>query len=195
MPKEPWGENDPDFIRIMDEPRKMSKYEIASEFTGHQKDEWHITAPDKIVVHSHITLTRWPEEAAFMEITLPYASGVAESVTFGDTELQYDDITEGKYKLQLPQEWISFPGKKIEVVWTLPLETLEKVDWGYRTVLRSLIPVHSYSLTAILEADCSFEYTKEPSKREFVPFTWNSPHKPKQNFGSCGLTIQQVVHN
>ena len=126
-----------------------------------------------------------------MEITLPYASGVVESVTLDDTELQYYDITEGKYKLQLPQEWFSLPEKKIEVVWTLPLETLEKVDWGYQTVLRSLIPVHSYSLTVVLEANCGFECTKEPSKRKFVPFTWNS-NKAKRDFGSCGLTIQKI---
>jgi len=183
-------ENDPDFIRIMAEPRKMSQSEIASEFIGHQKDEWYVIALDKIVVHSHITLTRWPEETAFMEITLPYASGVVESATFVDTELQYYDITEGKYKLQLPKDWISLSEKKIEVVWTLPLETLAKVDWGYQTVLRSLIPVHSYSLTVILEEDCGFEYTKEPSKLEFVPFTWNYD-KAQRHFGSCGLIIQK----
>lgn len=183
-------ENDPDFIRIMAESRKMPQYEIASEFIGHQKDEWHVTASDKIVVHSHITLTRWPEETASMEITLPYTSGVVESATFGDTELQSYDTTEGSYKLQLPQDWISLAEKKIKVVWTLPLETLEKADWGYKTVLRSLIRVHSYSLTTVLEADCGYEHTKDPSKRKFVPFKWNS-HKAKQNFGSCGLTIQK----
>ncbi|MHC4756697.1 MAG: hypothetical protein ACYTBP_16330, partial [Planctomycetota bacterium] len=133
-------ENDQDFIRIMSEPRKMPQYEIASEFIGHQKDEWHVIGSVKMVVHSHITLTRWPEEKASIEIILPYASGVMESATFGDTELQYYDITEGKYQLELPQEWISFPEKKIEVVWTLPLETLEKVNGRYQTILRSLIP-------------------------------------------------------
>ena len=126
-----------------------------------------------------------------MEITLPYASSVVDSVTFGDTELQYYDITEGKYKLQLPQNWVSLTEKKIEVVWALPLETLEKVDWGYQTILRSLIPVHSYSLTIVLEANCGFEYTKDPSKRKFVPFTWNS-HKAKRDFGSSELTIQEI---
>jgi len=184
-------ESDPDFIRIISGSRQRPRYEIASEFTGHQTDEWHIIALDKIVVHSHITLTRWPEETAFMEITLPYASGVMESATFGDTELQYDDITKGKYKLELPQDWISLAEKKIEIVWTLPLETLEKVDLDYQTVLRSLISVYSYSLTTVLEADNGFEYTKDPSKQEFVPFTWNS-HKANRDFGSCGLTIQKV---
>ena len=184
-------ENNPDFIRIMSEPRKRPQYEIASEFIGHQADEWHIISPEKIAVHSHITLARWPEEEASMEITLPYAGGVVESVTFGETELKYYDMKQGKYQLELPQDWISSPEKKLEVVWALPLETLEKVEWGYQIVLRSLIPVHSYSLTAILEADCGFEYTEDPSKRRFEPFTWNS-HKAKRQFGSGGLTIQKL---
>jgi len=184
-------ENDPDFIRIMSEARKRPQYEIASEFIGHQADEWHIISPNKITVNSNITLTRWPEEASTMEITLPYVSGVIESVTFGETELQYSGITQGRYNLELPQINISSSEKKIEIVWTLPLEKLEKDDWGYQTVLRSLIPVHSYSLTTILEAHCGFEYTEDPSKRRFEPFTWNS-HKAKRHFDSGGLTIQKL---
>ena len=93
--------------------------------------------------------------------------------------------------MELPQINISLSEKKIEIVWTLPLEKLEKDDWVYQTVLRSLIPVHSYSLTTILEEDCGFEYTKEPSKRRFVPFTWTS-FKAKRDFGSSGLTIQKI---
>ena len=134
---------------------------------------------------------RWPEEATSVEITLPYASGVVKSVTFGDTELQYYDIKYGKHRIELPQQWTSLLEKNIEVVWALPLEILEKVDWGYKTVLRSLIPVHSYSLTVILEEDCGFEYKKEPSKKQFVPFTWNS-RKANWDFGSCGFTIQRI---
>ncbi len=125
-----------------------------------------------------------------MEITLPYTSGVVESAAFGETELQYYGITQGEYRLELPQEWFSLPQKKIEIVWTLPLETLEKVDRGYQIILRSLIPVHSYSLTAILETGCGFEYTEDPSKRKFVPFTWIS-HKAKRDFSSSGLLIQK----
>jgi hypothetical protein len=184
-------ENDSDFIRIMSETRKRPQYEIASEFIGHQADEWHINNPNKITINSNITLIRWPEETSTMEITLPYLSGVIESVTFGETELQYSGITQGRYNLELPQINISLSEKKIEIVWTLPLEKLEKDDWGYQTVLRSLIPVHSYSLTTILEEDCGFEYTKEPSKRRFVPFTWTS-FKAKRDFGSSGFTIQKI---
>ena len=183
-------ENNPDFIKIMSEPRKRPQYEIASKFIGNQVDQWHISAPDKIIIHSHINVTRWPQEPIFMEITLPYAGGVVESATFGETELQYYDMKRGRYKLELPREWLSSPQKKIEVVWVLPLDSLERVDYGYRTVLKGLIPVVSYKLEVILDPAGNFEHTQDSSKQEFIPFTWNSP-RAKTHFGSCGITIKE----
>ncbi|MHC4641406.1 MAG: hypothetical protein ACYS32_07155 [Planctomycetota bacterium] len=183
-------ENNPDFIKIMSEPRKGPQYEIASKFIGRQVDQWHINATDKIIILSHIKVTRWPQEPTFMEITLPYAGGVLESATLGQTKLQYYDMKQGRYELELPREWLSSPQKKIEVVWALPLDALERVDYGYRTVLKSLISVVSYKLEVILEPGSNFEYTRDSSKLEFVPFTWSSP-RAGTYFGSCGITIKE----
>lgn len=183
-------ENNPDFIKIMSQPRKKPQYGIASKFIGQQVDQWHISDPYKIIIHSHINVTRWPQEPTFIEITLPYAGGVVESATFGQTKLQYYNMKQGRYKLELPRQWFSSLQKKIEVVWVLPLDALERVDYGYRTVLKSLISVVSYKLEVILEPGSNFEYTRDSSKQQFVPFTWNSP-RAGTHFGSCGITIKE----
>ena len=185
-------ENDAEFLRRLSQPRKMAQYEIASEFIGYQADEWHVVSPERIVVHSEITIARWPEGSDIMDIALPHSSGVVESVTFGEIELQYEAIGDGAYKLQLPQEWSLEGEKKIEVVWSLSPAILEEAEGSYRTVLESLIPVHSYSLKIFLEEGCGFEHTEDLSEEKMVSsFSWNS-HKAKGSFGSVGLVMKKA---
>jgi hypothetical protein len=70
------------------------------------------------------------------------------------------------------------------------LEKVDKVGYGYRTVLKSLIPVVSYKLRVSLAPDSGFEFTKDTSKKWIVPFTWGAS-KPKDHFGSCGIQIRK----
>jgi len=184
-------ENDAEFLQILSQPRKMAPYKMTSEFIGHQADEWHVVSPERIVVHSDVTIARWPEGAATMDINLPYSSATVESATFGEIELQYDIIGDGVYRLGLPQEWSLEAEKKIEVVWVLAPATLEEPDGSYRTVLESLISVYSYSLKILLEDGCGFEHTEDSSKKMVSAFSWSS-HKAKGSFGSVGLLMKKA---
>jgi len=162
-----------------------------AEFVGTQKDQWHIMALGDIVVHSHINLRKGPQDLTIMPIALPYLSGVLESATIDEQTVPYSQVGKGRYELELPLEQLVDGQTNIECVWTLSLDKLKKVDYGYRIMLQSLIPVISYKLTVVLEPDCGFEHTKDSSKRRIVPFSWNSD-SPVMQFGSCGLLIRKL---
>jgi len=163
-----------------------------SEFVGTQEDLWYITALGDISVRSDITLTKGPEDTTVMPITLPYASGKLTSVTLGEVAIPFRQVETGRYELELPLEKLLAGQTRIQCKWTLSLDMLEKVDYGYRTVLKSLIPVGSYKLIVTLAPDSGFEFTKDPLQERMVPFTWNSD-SAKDDFGFCGVVIRQ--HN
>ena len=165
-----------------------------TNFVGSQKDQWHITASGDIVAHSYINLKKGPQGSTTMPIILPYPSATLQSATCAEEPIKFSIIDQGHYELDLPLDQLSSGETNIECIWTVSLDKLEKVDYGYRTVLRSLIPATSYKLTIILEPDCNFQHTQDPSKRRFVPFSWGSAVPPKIYFGSCGITIQSQEH-
>jgi hypothetical protein len=124
---------------------------------------------------------------------LPYAGGKLTSVTLNEVAIPFRQVDKGRYELELPLEKLFAGQTKIRCKWTLSLDTLEKVDkvdYGYRTVLKSLIPVVSYRLRVSLAPDSGFEFTKDTSKKWIVPFTWSSS-EPKTHFGSCGIQIRK----
>jgi len=164
-----------------------------SEFAGTQEDLWHFTASGDIDVRSDLTLLKGPEGTNLIPISLPYAGGKLTSVTLDEVAIPFGQVDAGRYELELPLEKLFAGQRKIRCKWTLSLDMLEKVDkvdYGYRTILKSLIPVVSYKLRVSLAPDSGFEFTKDPSKEWVVPFTWNSS-KPKDYFGSCGIQIQK----
>jgi hypothetical protein len=163
------------------------------EFAGTQEDLWHFTASGDISVRSDLMLLKGPEGASFIPISLPYASGKLTSVTLNEVAIPFRQVEAGRYELELPLQKLFTGQMKIRCMWTLPLDMLEKVDkadYSYRTVLKSLIPVISYKLRVSLASDSGFEFTKDTSKKRIAPFTWNSP-KPEDYFGSCGIQIRK----
>jgi hypothetical protein len=161
-----------------------------SEFAGTQEDLWHFTASGDISVRSDLTLLKGPEGTNVIPISLPYASGRLTLVTLGEVAIPFRQVDKGRYELELPLGKLFAGQTKIRCKWTLSLDMLEKVDYGYRTVLKSLIPVVSYKLRVSLAPDSGFEFTKDPSRERIVPFTW-SASKPQDHFGSCGIQIRK----
>jgi len=122
---------------------------------------------------------------------LPYATGVLTSVSLGGTPVPFEPTGAGQYKLQLPLDKLLAGQTKVTCTWTLPLTDLEKADYGYQVVLKSLVPVVSYKLTAALDPDSGLEFTKAPGQSTWVPFSIGNPPKPMTDFGSCGIAVQK----
>ncbi|MHC4623729.1 MAG: hypothetical protein ACYS4W_07485, partial [Planctomycetota bacterium] len=187
------AEDLPEPLSAEEEAEKSIGYQqwSKSEFVGSQEDEWHITASDEIVVHSHIELRKGPEDTAVMPIAIPYESGQLQSVTLGAELLQYHQVQPGRYEIELPLDKLFAGQTNMECVWRLPLEVLGKsADYGYEVKLQSLIPVTFYKLTVILEPDCNLVFSKDPTQREFVPFFANTAGSAKTDWGVCGTGAQ-----
>jgi hypothetical protein len=161
------------------------------EFAGTEKDVWHITASGDIVAHSYITLTKMPQNPSVMYVRLPYSSAVLESVILDDKEVPFSMVANVRYELELPVENLLEGLAPIECIWSMPLEALVKVDYGYRIRLQGLIPVEGFVLTIVLEPDCGFEYTKDPSQTQIIPFRADEFSSIVMDFGSCGLPIRK----
>ncbi len=190
------------------------------DFAGNQADEWHISGPGDISIYSRISLTRWRWDRSAMVITMPYDNARLESVTYSGTVNELQDgkivsipysnrllphrkLTQGKYELELPEKFL-YPDsnplhRTIDVVWSLPLETLEvgegeqDSEWGpYRVRLRGLIPVNSFVLKVVVEPDCGFEIVGGGTSTETIPFwSFRGDDTYKTVWGSCSLCIQK----
>ena len=158
------------------------------EFVATEKDLWHVTASGEIVAHSHITLTWTPQGADSMYIKLPYAGGMLESVISNNTELPFNELIKGQYELELPSD-VALENFEIECIWSMPLETLTKVDNGYRINLQGLIPVEGFELSVVLEPDCGLKFSKHPSQTQMNLFKSNSTLSFSDNT-SCGLPVE-----
>jgi hypothetical protein len=185
-------ENDPDFIAVMEAPRKTETAAIVETFLAHQADKWHLTAGDKIVAHSSITLTAWPKEPQPMQIALPYPNAALQSVKLGDVPLVSKMLDKGNYEIEIPYAELEHGRKDMEFVWTVSLSELQKVDYGYRTVLKSLLNVSSYKLDFVLEPDCNYTNSQDSTLTEWRLFAWSSTPFPNNLFGSCGITIRKL---
>ncbi len=190
------------------------------DFAGTQADEWHISGPGDISIYSRISLTRWRWDRSAMVITMPYDNARLESVTYSGTVKELQDskivsipysnrvlphrkLTQGKYELELPEKFF-YPSfdplhRTIDVVWSLPLETLEAGEgekdpkWGpYRVRLGGLIPVNSFVLKVVVEPDCGFEIVGGGTNTETIPFwSFRGDDTYKTVWGSCSLCIQK----
>jgi hypothetical protein len=162
-----------------------------SDFVGTQEDLWYITASGQIEILSDVTIRKRPQGIATMSITLPYSSGTVQSVTLAKEPVLFTQKGDGQYQLQLPLEKLLASHTNIHCKWTLSLDQLEKADYGYQVTLRGLIPVSSYKLTVALAPDCGLEFSKDPSQKQWVPFTGNSLGSPATRFGSCGIEVRK----
>ena len=160
-------------------------------FVGTEDSEWHITSASEIVVHSRIELRKGPQDTSAMAITLPDAEeGKLNSVTCGAEPVEYREIEQGQYELQLPMHLIEQGQTTVECIWTLPLDALEPRDYGYDIAMRSLIPVTSYKLHAVLDPGCGFVFDKYPSQQRITLFTQGSS-TAMERFGHCGIPIRK----
>ncbi len=167
------------------------------EFVGTQDDLWQIQAGGLITVRSELTMRKGPEGVATLPITLPYETGVLTSASLADAPVAFRMTGPGQYDLQLPMPTLLAGSTKITCMWTLSLADLETAEFGYRVLLRSLIPVVSYRLKASIDPNSGYELT-EPMKSHVNPsqswapmFTWSGA-EPKADFdGTCGLTIRK----
>lgn len=170
---------------------RIRQYEARPTFQGRQTDLWHITGSGSISAHCALALDSLPTNAAAMPICLPYAAAVLQSARIGPDTLEVKTLGEGRYELMLPARRTAQDSGTIEIVWTMPLDRLERHGTHFRANLRGLVPVHYYSLDVILDEGCGYEMTPPfAGRRQGRPFYGNS-HKPTTSFGSCSLCIQK----
>ncbi len=160
------------------------------ELVGKQNDNWHIIASGNIEAHTLLTLLKWPEDNGMMTIRFPYGAAKLQSVNFGEQAIGFSAAGEGAYELTIPFENFHQDNATITCIWTMPLETLGKNEYGYQVKLEFLIPVTYYKLTVTLDPDCGYINTHDPSQSEFVPFFSNSG-TPTNVMGTCVLSIQK----
>ncbi len=175
-----------------DSQEQGHKYQqwMESKFVGKEVDTWHITADGDIEAHSNIELMKGPQDVSVMPLILPYKEGNVVSVTINEQAVEVRQPKSCQYEVDIPL--LDGQTVNIECIWTMPLDTLEKVDYGFRTKLQTLIYVTSYKLSVVLEPDCGYENTNDPANDTLVPFSMGNPDKPFMSIGSCGIKINKV---
>ncbi len=159
---------------------------------GRQEDQWHILASGEIEAHSFVTLTKIPKDMPSLPISLPYPNAQLQSVSLGETNVEFSQSGPGKYELELTPEKLSEGETTFEAVWTMPLETIKTAGGKYHTELNFLIPAISYKLLVILAPDSGYEFTHAPEENSFVPYTWGGGGRtPRTHVGSCGLSLKK----
>jgi membrane protease YdiL (CAAX protease family) len=160
-----------------------------ADYVGKERDEWHLTAMTEVVAESRIQVTKSPREPGLMVISLPYTEAEIRSVTLDGATAPFECVEDGRYEIEFPGNEAVEDGM-LEVVWGCPFEVLDRGDQGYRATLQGLIPVTSFSLTVVLDEDCGFEATEDPSLRQVCPFRANYV-RPELNLGSCGIWVRR----
>ena len=178
-----------DIITTYQLDQKLQEQLAKQEFTGTEKDVWHVTSSGNIVAHSDITLMKIPQDTNIMYVKLPYPDGVLESVMLDGKSIPFSGVNKNRYELELPTTNLTEGLTHIKCIWNLPLEALTKVDKGYRIRLQGLIPVEGFELTAVLDPDCGFEHLKNPSKTRMNLFKTVGQLSMSDN-ASCLLSIR-----
>lgn len=161
------------------------------EIVGTQEDHWHILPGDRIKAISRLKILNLPDEEETLTITLPYAGGELKSVMCDSLALKHTSTTAGVYQIDLGELPASQKYAELECSWEMNLSALATEDYGFRTELKSLIPVTAYRLNVVLEPGCGWENPDDVSQRTMVPFFCFNRPKPVQHMGSCGIKIRQ----
>jgi hypothetical protein len=135
-----------------------------------------------------------------MTVTLPYSDASIISAKLGDSSLLFNKAKAVRgYDVTVPMEKMGKMDagqREIDLVWTMPLDKLEKAPYGYRAELAGLIPVGMYKLTIVLDEGCGYVFSKDPSRSEFMAFyqdgVGETSQEPKSYFGSCGIPVKPV---
>jgi hypothetical protein len=180
-----------------------------SSRTNRQDNLWHLKAEGQVEAHSVLTLRRFPHTIpSFWSITGPVEGAVLQSVTFNGESVSFDHIKD-QYTIKLPYQTCWFQDQ-IELVWTFALPDPQEIG-DFRVPLRSLMPVHGYSLIAYIENDSEYEGNENAwrfnksrkelkdeaeARRTLKAFTQDIPGgPPRDNFGVCGLPIRPRANN
>jgi hypothetical protein len=154
------------------------------DILGIQKDEWHLTADERVIAHCHVEITTWPIHQDRMSIELPYTKSVLESATADGQSVHFRDLGEGTYELELP-----ISPTVLECVWSMPLNDLEIAEYGYRAELQSLVTAKFYSLTIVLDEGCPLEFSGDTSNRRLLVFY--DDEETQIYYGSCGIPVKR----
>lgn len=175
--------------------------------TNRQDDVWRIQANERVEAHQTLTLRRFPHEIhSFTGIKPPVADAVMQSATFNGKPVtigSYATDTKGMpiYQIQLPYR-LGWTPDKLELVWNFGLPREPRL---HQWPLRSMIPVHAYSLTLYVEDGSEFsvvgdtwKFNKSPeelkdeaeARRTVKAFT-SSGDAAQDDFGACRLALDR----
>ena len=174
-----------------------------SSRSNRQDDLWQLKADNRIEAHSVITLHRFPHDIpSFYGITGPVEGADLQSAALNGQPVPFQKAN-AQYTIQLPST-ISWGKDQIELAWSFSLPAMADYT-DFRVTLRSLIPVHAYSLILYVEDGSGYvgmgdtwKFNKTPeeleneteARRTLKCFTTNIPMSgPRDSFGTCGLPI------
>jgi hypothetical protein len=164
-------------------------------FIGTETDEWRLLPGDTIEVHARLTLNDWPRRPQAMPIALPYKDGRIQSVAAGEVEVPWRATENGEAELDLTAVGAGDPAAPVEVVWTVPLDSVARDQQGHRAVLQSLIPTTEFSLTVVLEEGCGYEiadgWKHSADQRRVTCYRSAISIQPRARYGRCRLGIQR----
>lgn len=173
--------------------------------SNRQDDLWRLKAGNQVEAHSVLTLRRFPHEIpSLWSIKEPADGATLESASLNGQPISIDKFNARQISgIQLPYR-VSWKTDKIELVWSFSLPAMN--DYGsFRARLRSLIPVHNYSLLLYIEDDSGLEaiadawkFNKTPAelkdeaeaRRTLKCFTGGAGDVARDDFGTCGLPIR-----
>jgi len=158
-----------------------------------QVDQWQIAPGDRVVVGSRIRFERVPADSHFVELALPYSVAEITSITANDQSLQFSKLDWRRYEVERPIGSFAARPPEILVVWEFPLDRLEPVEGGYRTLLAALLPVTSYRLELVVDEDSGYDIVGQPEDQPFVPFFTEKRPTEGTFFGSCNLPVKKKV--
>lgn len=154
-----------------------------------QFDEWTFGVGNHVNAASHLTFTC--VSTPVIRLTLPYAEGSIESVTFGGRPAAFTRVNWREYEVEVPVLPFKAPESTMDVVWRFPVTQLyqDTADaFGLRTQLRSFMPVVFYELNVVLGPESNFKPTRDDSLRQWTSFR-TTMKSPGTCFGSCGLGL------
>jgi hypothetical protein len=175
--------------------------------TDRQDDFWRLGSGGRIEIHSVLMLHRLPHDVfALDDVEGPVESAVLQSATVNGESVSFEHFN-NHYRIYLPCRR-SWKTDKIELVWTSTLPAMQDYA-AFRTPLRSLMPVHHYTLTLYVEDNSGFTALGDAWKRGKRPaelrnesearrtlkcFTWARwLGTPRDKWGTCGLPIVSSV--
>lgn len=179
----------------------MMLVSAVGSLSNRQDDTWRLKSQGVIEAHSVVTLSRVPHAIApLCSIASPVDGAVLQSAALNGQPVTFSSY-KGRYTVQLPSR-VGRIRDKIELVWSFPLTAMKDGE-ELRAPLRSVMPVHAYSLTLHVADDCGYAATdqgwrfgKKPAElkdeaaaRRVLKLYWTSRDNACEDFGSCGVPL------